>query len=298
MMNRIMGILILAIAVLACQDDRVVQTPSGYELDFHVKTGGKKPVEKQYVYYRYDFTVDDELRESIPDTMPDKKRMIPSKISNITSPMSRVITEALVLMTEGDSATLIIPHSEENERYMQLMPGQTARYTLKVNHIKDEAEYLKDMEEEHRKEMEKRDKRIEKADAVKMELKGYIADYNAGKLRGKLKKVSEGVEFYMLEEGSGDIPKTGDNVSVDYYGCLMDGTAFDSSMPRGVPYVFAVNKRKVIPGWDTALLNMKEGDKVIAFLSSDMAYGPGGAPPTIPPNAALAFYMHFRNIEK
>lgn len=287
-----------ALIALSCESDREVKTPSGYVLDFHNKVAGEKPNEKQYIYYRYKFFVDDELLEAIPDSLPDKKRLVPTNISNISSPMAKIITEALVLMAEGDSASLIIPYSEENSRFTQLKPDQTGRYELKVNHIKDEEAYLVDMEEEHRLEMEKRNKRLERADEVKAELQDYITQYNSGQLKGQLKRVASGVELYTIENGEGDQPVTGQSVAVEYYGCLMDGTAFDSSIPRGMPYVFVVDKQKVIPGWDQALLNMKEGQRVIAFLSSDMSYGQRGAPPTIPPNAPLAFYIDFKNIEK
>ena len=100
--------------------------------------------------------------------------------------------------------------------------------------------------------------------------------------------VTESGLKYMIErEGKGVSPKATDEVTVHYEGKLVNGTVFDSSYTRGEATTFPLNR--VIPGWTEGLQLMKEGGKAVFYIPSDLAYGPAGAPPVIPPNADLIF---------
>ncbi|KAJ1729922.1 Peptidyl-prolyl cis-trans isomerase fpr2 [Coemansia sp. Benny D160-2] len=87
--------------------------------------------------------------------------------------------------------------------------------------------------------------------------------------------------------------KPGDSVSVHYTGRLFsDGTEFDSSRKpsgRGNPLDFVVGQGSVIKGWDQGLLNMCVGERRLLKIPAALAYGARGAPPAIPPDAALVF---------
>ena len=96
-----------------------------------------------------------------------------------------------------------------------------------------------------------------------------------------------GLQYEVLEEGTGKQPSAGDNVTVHYTGKLIDGTVFDSSVDRGAPATFGVTQ--VIPGWVEALQMMKEGAKWRLFIPSNLAYGPNGAGNIIGPNSTLTF---------
>lgn len=96
-----------------------------------------------------------------------------------------------------------------------------------------------------------------------------------------------GLQYEVLEEGTGRQPSAGDNVTVHYTGKLIDGTVFDSSVDRGAPATFGVTQ--VIPGWVEALQMMKEGAKWRLFIPSNLAYGPNGAGNIIGPNSTLIF---------
>lgn len=96
-----------------------------------------------------------------------------------------------------------------------------------------------------------------------------------------------GLQYEVLEEGTGKQPSAGDNVTVHYTGKLVDGTVFDSSVDRGAPATFGVTQ--VIPGWVEALQMMKEGAKWRLFIPSNLAYGPNGAGNIIGPNSTLIF---------
>jgi len=85
-----------------------------------------------------------------------------------------------------------------------------------------------------------------------------------------------GLQYKVLEEGTGASPGEQDEVRVDYEGTLIDGTVFDSSYERGEPATFPVNR--VIPGWTEGLQMMKEGAKYKFFIPGDLAYGQNPPP--------------------
>jgi peptidylprolyl isomerase len=95
----------------------------------------------------------------------------------------------------------------------------------------------------------------------------------------------------IIKEGTGeDIPQKGMMVSVHYTGTLhSDGSKFDSSRDRPGYFDFQVGVGQVIKGWDVGICTMKLGELCMLRCRSDYAYGPGGSPPTIPPNAILNF---------
>jgi FKBP-type peptidyl-prolyl cis-trans isomerase len=109
-----------------------------------------------------------------------------------------------------------------------------------------------------------------------------------------VKKTPKGVQYKMIKAGAGISPKTGDKVQVHYIGSLLDGTEFDNSVKRGEPLEFPVEA--VIEGWQDLLQVMKEGDKVKAWIPSELAYGEAGVPPMIPANAMLVFEVELLKV--
>lgn len=106
--------------------------------------------------------------------------------------------------------------------------------------------------------------------------------------------LESGLQYKVLASGQGATPKAESTVQVHYRGTLIDGTEFDSSYQRGEPVSFPVNG--VIPGWTEALQLMKEGDKWQLVIPSQLAYAERGAPPVIPPNAALVFEVELLKV--
>ena len=98
---------------------------------------------------------------------------------------------------------------------------------------------------------------------------------------------SSGLQYVIEKEGTGKSPSATDNVTVHYTGRLLDGHVFDSSVSRGEPATFPLNR--VIPGWTEGLQLMKEGAKYVFFIPSDLAYGAQGAGRDIPPHSTLIF---------
>ena len=96
-----------------------------------------------------------------------------------------------------------------------------------------------------------------------------------------------GLQYRVIQEGTGAKPGYRDKVTVHYRGTLIDGTEFDSSYKRGNPATFPVNR--VIKGWTQALGLMREGAKWELFIPSDLAYGEQGSGEQIGPNETLIF---------
>jgi FKBP-type peptidyl-prolyl cis-trans isomerase len=100
-----------------------------------------------------------------------------------------------------------------------------------------------------------------------------------------------------LVVGKGAEAKTGDKVKVNYTGTLTNGTEFDSSKKPGrTPFEVVLGRGGVIKGWDQGLPGMKVGGKRKLTIPGDLAYGPSGRPPTIPPNATLIFEIDMLEI--
>ena len=105
--------------------------------------------------------------------------------------------------------------------------------------------------------------------------------------RVEVKTTPSGLQYEVLEEGTGKQPTAQNQVTVHYTGKLIDGTVFDSSVERGEPATFGVTQ--VIPGWVEALQLMKEGAKWRLFIPLNLAYGPNGAGNVFGPNSTLIF---------
>ncbi len=107
--------------------------------------------------------------------------------------------------------------------------------------------------------------------------------------------LTNGLQYKVITEGTGDMPKADDTVTVNYRGTLVDGTEFDSSIKRGQPATFPVNG--VIRGWTEALTRMKVGSKWQLFIPSELAYGQRGSPPKISPDSALIFEVELISVQ-
>jgi len=114
---------------------------------------------------------------------------------------------------------------------------------------------------------------------------------------GKKKDVvttASGLEYKVLAPGSGEPPKPGDMVTVNYTGKLLNGTEFDSSAKHGGPATFPSNG--VIPGWQEALALMKPGAKYQLWIPPKLAYDVE-SPPSIPPGSMLIFDVELLSIK-
>jgi peptidylprolyl isomerase len=110
--------------------------------------------------------------------------------------------------------------------------------------------------------------------------------------------LESGLQYAVLQEGSGPEAGPGDTVKVHYTGWLEDGTMFDSSLQpgRGEPLSFQLGTGSVIPGWEMGVAGMKVGEKRQLKIPPALAYGASGQGP-IPPNSTLIFDVELTGIE-
>ncbi len=112
----------------------------------------------------------------------------------------------------------------------------------------------------------------------------------------KAEKTDSGLIIVSTEEGSGESPKATDRVKVNYHGTLRSGEVFDSTKERKQPATFRLDR--VIKCWNEGVQKMKVGGKAELYCPPEIAYGDRGAPPKIPPGAALKFEVELLEIVK
>jgi FKBP-type peptidyl-prolyl cis-trans isomerase len=104
-----------------------------------------------------------------------------------------------------------------------------------------------------------------------------------------------GLQYKVLQAGTGARPKATDTVNVHYRGTLIDGKTFDSSYDRGEPISFPLNR--VIAGWTEGVQLMPVGSKYEFYIPYQLAYGERGAGGVIPGYATLIFVVELLAIE-
>ncbi|MGB3726267.1 MAG: FKBP-type peptidyl-prolyl cis-trans isomerase [Glaciecola sp.] len=112
--------------------------------------------------------------------------------------------------------------------------------------------------------------------------------------RDEVSTTESGLQYEVINEGSGEKPVPSSTVRVHYHGTLIDGTVFDSSYERGQPAEFPVGG--VIKGWTEALQLMSVGEKWRIHVPHDLAYGEQGAGAAIGPYSTLVFDVELLEI--
>ncbi len=131
-------------------------------------------------------------------------------------------------------------------------------------------------------------------------------------LKATATKLDSGLEIVFLNKGTGDKPKIGDNILVNYEGYLPSGKMFDTSFEDKAKEFGVFNPRRpaygpmpmpyspdarMIAGFKEGALQMKNvGDKVVLFIPSHLGYGERGGGP-IPPNSDLIFELEITGIQ-
>jgi len=107
-----------------------------------------------------------------------------------------------------------------------------------------------------------------------------------------------GVKYIIQKKGTGNKPAPGKTVQVNYRGYFLSGQVFDTSETRGKPLEFPAGVGAVIKGWDEMVMDMQVGEKRLAIIPPELAYGERGAGNgAIPPNSFLVFEMELVGIK-
>jgi FKBP-type peptidyl-prolyl cis-trans isomerase FklB len=150
---------------------------------------------------------------------------------------------------------------------------------------------LTDMQAEVTK--QRQEKQEKAAAANKAEGDAFLA---ANKSKEGVVTLPSGLQYKILKEGTGPKPVSGDTVSCNYRGTLINGTEFDSSAKHGEAAKFGVSQ--VIKGWTEALQLMPVGSKWQLFVPPSLAYAERGAGADIGPDTTLIFEVELLSIEK
>lgn len=275
---RIFVLFLLAASLLVgCSPKKEKLPKSGYEYILHTKSAGPKAKPGSLAFVEFYIRNDDSVVISSkgqpmdPITLPDT--------SNLPRPLTPA-EEALFFMAKGDSLTVIIS--------LDTVPAERRPDGFKKSKFLYYDIVLKDLMSGE--ELEKRSKAA--ADMVNAQLKQY-----QDKTLNNLKTTSSGLKYVIHEAGKGTNPDTSDIVSVDYYGCTLDGRMFDNSYQRGSAFRFPLGAGAVIPGWDEGIALLKPGGKATLFVPGKLGYGDQGVPGAIPPNAELVFYVELKKVE-
>jgi len=116
----------------------------------------------------------------------------------------------------------------------------------------------------------------------------------ANKQKPGVTTLPSGLQYEVITEGTGIKPGARSNVTCHYHGSLIDGTVFDSSVKRGQPATFPLNR--VISGWTEGLQLMGVGSKWRFFIPPNLAYGDRQTGSDIGPNSTLIFEVELLGV--
>ena len=214
------------------------------------------------------------------------------------------LIEAIMEMTAGDSIVCLVDadalfKNSKSKKPDFIKSGDKMQYFIKLVSIKPKEEVQKEQQAAFMKQMKEQQAKQAAAAAKQMvidekALKAYFASKKITPI-----KTASGLYYSIKEEGNGEKPMTGDNVTMNYTGTLLDGTKFDSNEDTAFkhvqPFEFVLGRGAVIKGWDEGIALLKTGSKATLYIPSPLAYGPqarpgGGANPKgIPANSILLF---------
>lgn len=291
--------LLFSLIIVACSNDQT--TPNGYRYINHTNIDGPKGEVGQYAYVHVYVFEDDSLTNTsrtqgraVPVTIPDLEALEESERG---PGRANPIADVVGMMSVGDSVSVFVPITPEIiEKAPELKGVKELRYDVVLAEIKTQEEYQAALAEERRIMQE----RIEASKSHEQEVKNLITDivnkYNKGELDDQIQMASPtSLKYLILEKGTGFEADRGMRVDVHYYGVLKDGSEFDNSFKRGRPYSFTLGRGEVIQGWDIGIDQLREGDKAVLFVPSELGYGDRGSG-RIPGGAEMIFYIELDKV--
>ena len=110
-------------------------------------------------------------------------------------------------------------------------------------------------------------------------------------------KTPSGLIYVITRRSTGQLPRSGETVIVNYTGLLGSGVKFDSSLDRGEPFKFKLGAGRVIKGWDEGIAKLRVGEQATLIIPPQLGYGARGAGGVIPPDATLIFIVELIGLE-
>jgi FKBP-type peptidyl-prolyl cis-trans isomerase len=205
----------------------------------------------------------------------------------------RSINECFTLLSQGDSASFIIPAYS----FFTLTLGKTMPSFIKENEdMKISANVVEiQSEEEYTREKNAFLKWIEDFSEYEKEI---LSQFIQGS-KIAVKPTSTGLYYIKLAPGNGRKVKPGDTLSIDYEGRFLNGKFFDSTIKRFEPFQFVYGQEwQVIKGLEEGIGLMEEGEKALLIVPSDLAFGQeGSSTGIIPPYTSLIYEVELKKIK-
>jgi FKBP-type peptidyl-prolyl cis-trans isomerase FkpA len=199
------------------------------------------------------------------------------------------IMEGIMQLSKGDSAVFLIPADSvyRNGYYPEYAkPCDMVKYQIQLIDVKSKADY--------KREQDSLQLAMSKVDSI------LIANYIKREGIKDAQYLPNGLVIANIQKGEGANASSGSMVSVNYTGRLLNGTTFDSNvLPQYnhvEPFLFQLDRGKVIKGWDQAILQLNKASKAKLLIPSGLAYGTRGNG-QIPPNTVLIFDVELVNIQ-
>lgn len=276
-----------AVTVTSCnaQDAGFKKTTTGLEYKIVKDAAGiQKPAIGDYVEFHIKSYIRTGNKDSVLFDSREVNKGMPVPFQVTPPGYNGDIAEGFMMLTKGDSAVFRVPvDSLLKMPGAQAMPwmtpgkGQKLIYTVSMTDVKTQQQMQTDMQE----------KAAKQGGVDEASIKDYLAKNNIQATR-----TASGLYYKIDKKGTGPLPQSGEKVTMNYTGKLLDGTPFDSNIDPQFghvsPFEFALGQRQVIPGWDEGIALMPVGTKGTLYIPSPMAYGPNGQGP-IPANAVLIF---------
>lgn len=220
------------------------------------------------------------------------------------------LIEAISLMTPGDSIVCLVDavalfKGSKSKLPDFIKPGDKIQYFIKLVSVKTKDQMQKEQQAAFMKQMKEQQAKQKAAEALQLKkddktLKAYFTKKNITPL-----KTASGLYYTVREEGKGEVPVAGDEITMNYTGTLLDGTKFDSNVDSAFqhvqPFNFTLGRGAVIKGWDEGVALLKTGSQATFYIPSTLAYGQQSRPGSpankkgIPANSILLFDVELVN---
>ncbi len=280
--------LLLCSGALAAQNP-VATAPSEVKITNHTNKPGLKAGFGQTVSIQvYTYLGDSLFMSTRRDYGGAHEIALPTKEQFEAETQAPAFLTAIFSMAEGDSATIIEPIPEELR--VQMPEGFKTIPAVRYEAVLVDIVSLEEMQKREAEFEKMMEATIARGAIVATEVQTALAGYKAGTLGKNLQKSASGLEYIILEQGTGAPINMGDEINTHYYGVLTaDGQMFDNSFDRGEPTPFPVGQ--LIPGFNEGMQLLNRGGKAILFIPPVLGYGEAGAGDAIPANADLVFYI-------
>ncbi len=286
----IFACLYILVWVSCQQEERRQFTKHGYEYINHTNLDGPKPQPGEYVYFHLQIRNGDSITHSTRAQGANPFLQIPS----VDNPQRRPspVEDVLREMSVGDSVTVLIRlDSIRASKPKEFEGAEMFFYDVVLQDIKS----VDSFQENARQQREEQQKAAEAARAryreVAAQVRETLEQYKAGELDEELHETDSGLKYIIHEQGQGTEVGPKGNVSVHFFGVLMNGKEFDNSFKQGDPLRLPVGEGRVVRGWDEGMTLLRQGSRATFFIPNELAYGETGSSPDIPPNADLALYV-------